>query len=159
MRVLPRPRRATRLRGRHPRGAVKPKGVSPEDSSVVTAPWWESRRPSARGRPERRSRAELPHPRHDSSGRRGGWRKRDGLLRGSRLPHHHHQDGTRRHHPLRPSPGHGLLHRHRKRRWPRTPTRGPRGPQQGGRPLAQPGPDGSGTATRKQSSKSSSLSL
>jgi hypothetical protein len=75
--------------GRHPHGAAKPKGAGPGGSSEATAPWSGSRRPSARRRRGRRSRAELHHLRHHASSRKGARRKRDGLLRGSRLLHHH----------------------------------------------------------------------
>jgi hypothetical protein len=95
MRVLPRPKGAMRLRERHPRGAAKPKGASPGGSSVATAPWSGSRRPSARRRRGWRSRAELHHLRRNASSRRGDRRRRDGLLRGSRLLHHHRRHGDR----------------------------------------------------------------
>jgi hypothetical protein len=137
--VLPRPKGATRHRGRYPREAAKLKGASPEGSSVATAPWWGSRRPSARGRRGRRSRAGLHHLCHNGSGRRGDRRKRDGLLRGSRLLHHRHQHGVRRHHHLRPSPGHRPHRRCQKHRVPGTPARGLRGLQQGGRPTCSLG--------------------
>jgi hypothetical protein len=80
--------RGDEAQGRRPHRAVEPKGASPEGSSVATAPWSGSRRPSDRRRRGRRSEAELHLLRHNANSRRGDRRRHDSLLRGSRLLHH-----------------------------------------------------------------------
>jgi hypothetical protein len=150
LRVLHRPKGATKLRGQHLHRAAKPKGANPGGSSAATVPWSRSRRPNARRRRGQRSRAELHHPRLDSSNQRGDRRRRGGLLRGSRLLHHHCPHGGRRHRcRRRESRGREPHPCHRKHRQPETYTRGPRGPRQGRRSPRLPGAGGNGATSRK----------
>jgi hypothetical protein len=138
VRVLPRPKGAAKLRGRHPSGAAKPKGASPGGSSEAMAPWWGSRRPSARRQRGWRNRAELHHLHHST-----------GLRRDNRLLRHHHQGRGQRHHRLRPRPDHRPQRRRQEAQRSGTAPRGPGGPRQGGRSPRPPGADGSGTTSRK----------
>jgi hypothetical protein len=78
--VPPQPGGTTRCRGRPPRGAAKQRGPRPGGSSVVMAPSWGSRPPSAKRQRRRRDRAELHHLRRNASSRRGGWRRCGDLL-------------------------------------------------------------------------------